>query len=157
MNLSPSINSAGRRPRRRALAGFTILEVALAAAIMAMGISTSITVLQRAFAMLDTARNLTTAGQILVSQMEQVRMYDWTVVSAYPTAETTLEVDRVFSSSSSVGSRYTLKRTVSTVAPDILEITYTISWANYDTRTLSRSMSTYYARYGIHDYFYNHT
>ncbi len=124
---------------------------------MAMGISTSITVLQRAFAMLDSARNLTTAGQILVSQMEQVRMYDWTVVSAYPTAETTLVIDTVFTSSSSVGSRYTLKRTVSTAAADILEITYTISWSNFAGRTLSRSMSTYYARYGIHDYFYNHT
>lgn len=124
---------------------------------MALGIATSITVLQRGFAMLDSARNLTTAGQILVSQMEQLRMNDWTTVSAYPTAETAVSIDTVFTSSSSVGSRFTLTRSVTVLSADLLQITYNISWRTFDGRTVARSMTTYYARYGIHDFYYNHT
>ena len=142
------------RSSRRA---FTIVEVALASAIMAMGIATSITVMQRGFAMIDTARSITTAGQIMVSQMEQIRMLDWTVVSAYPPGPTTLTLDSVFSGSSSVGSRFTMTRTVSTPTSNsnMRQITLTVSWTAYDGRTLSRTMTTYYARYGIHDYIYN--
>jgi prepilin-type N-terminal cleavage/methylation domain-containing protein len=142
---------------RSSCRGFTIIEVALAAAIMAMGISTSIVVLQRGFAMLDSARNITTAGQILVSQMEQLRMYDWATVSAYPAGPTTLTIDAIFTSSNTVGSRFTLTRSVSSPATEVIQITFRIEWRNYDGRTLSREMTTYYARYGIHDYFYNHT
>lgn len=129
----------------------------MATAILALGISTSITVMQRGFAMLDSARNVTTAGQILVSQMEQLRMYDWATVNAYPTSETTLTIDSVFTSSSTVGNRFTLKRTISSPATEVLQITFKVSWRNYDGRTIEREMTTYYARYGIHDYYYNHT
>lgn len=146
--------AATSKRRRR---GFTILEVALAAAIMALGISTSITVMLRGFAMLDSARNLTSAGQILVSQMEQLRMFDWTTVAAYPAGPTTLTIDSVFTGSNSVGDRFTLTRTVTSLSAEMLQITFNISWRTYDGRTMSHSMSTYYARYGIHDYFYNHT
>ena len=129
----------------------------MAAAIMTLGIATSINVLQRGFAMIDSARNITTAGQILVSQMEQLRMLDWTAIDAYDTGPTTLTLDSAFTSNSSVGNRYTLTRTKTAVETNLVQITFTVSWSNYDGRTLSRQMTTYYARYGIHDYYYNHT
>ncbi len=129
----------------------------MAAAIMTLGIATSINVIQRGFAMIDSARNITTAGQILVSQMEQLRMLDWTTVSAYDAGPTALTIESTFTSNSSVGDRFTLTRTTSTVDTEVLQITFTISWHNYDGRTMSRQMTTYYARYGMHDYFYNHT
>ncbi len=148
----------GSTLRRKSRAAFTILEVALAAAIMAMGISTSITVMQRGFAMLDSARNLTTAGQILVSQMETLRMYDWTTVAAYPRDEaTTIDIATVFTGDSSVGSRFALTRTVTAESADLLRITFTVSWHAYDGHTVTRSMMTNYAHYGIHDYYYNHS
>ena len=143
--------------RRRRLAGFTIAEVALAAAIMSMGIATSITVLQRGFAVVDTARNITTAGQIMVSQMEQIRMLDWTTVSAYPAGPTPLDLDTVFSLSSSVGNRFTMTRTVSVLSTNMLEIKLSVTWRGFDGRAITRSMTTNYARYGIHDFIYNGT
>lgn len=143
--------------RLRRLAGFTILEVALASAVMALGISTSITVMQRGFTQMDTARNITTAGQIMVSQMEQIRMLDWSVVSAYPAGPTTLDLDTVFSASSSVGSRFTLKRSVATISTNVIQITLSVTWTGYDGRSITRSMTTYYSRYGIHDFIYNGT
>lgn len=143
-----------RRPRRTP-AGFTLIEVALAAAVMALGIATSITVLQRGFALLDTARSTTTAAQIMASQMEQMRMLDWATVSAYPASATTVPIDAAFTSNASVGTRFSMTRTTSTPETDLLQISFTVSWTAHDGRTLSRTMTTYYARYGIHDYIYN--
>jgi Tfp pilus assembly protein PilV len=69
-------------PKRTAFRrAFTILEVAIAASVMAIALSGSIIVMQRGLALLDTARNITTAGQIMAGQMEQIRMLDWTTVS----------------------------------------------------------------------------
>ena len=155
----PGAKISLRHSRRGYRRAFTIIEVALASSIMAMGIATSITVLQRGFAMIDTARNVTTGGQIMVSQMEQIRMLDWATVSSYYTAPgpttATLTIDSVFSGNSSVGNRFAMTRSVSSPSTNMLQITLTLAWTAYDGRTLSRTMTIYYARYGIHDYVYN--
>jgi Tfp pilus assembly protein PilV len=149
----------GQKHRRRG--GFTIAEVMMAAGVMAFAITTSITTMQRAFLALDTSRNLTIAGQIMVSEMERIRMLGWSDVSAW-TLDTpaTVTLDTIFTSNPQVGSRFTLTRTVT--VPDasntnIRQITLTMTWTGYDGRQLSRSYTTHYARYGIHDYLYNTT
>ena len=135
--------------------GFTILEVMMAAIVMAYAITTSITTMQRGFATLDTARNLTLAGQIMVGEMEKIRMLSWDAVSAYPASDT-VTIDSSFTSNSRIGNRFTLTRAVETAgSADMLKITLSISWKNFDGRTISRSYMTYYAHYGIHDYLYN--
>jgi Tfp pilus assembly protein PilV len=149
-------------PKRGKGRGFTIAEVMMAAAVMALAITTSITTMQRAFLALDTSRNLTLAGQIMVSEMERVRMLGWDDIAAYelsPTV-TTLTLDTAFTSNAQIGTRFTLTRTVT--VPDALntnirQITLTVTWRGYDGRQLSRSYTTHYARYGIHDYVYNTT
>jgi prepilin-type N-terminal cleavage/methylation domain-containing protein len=148
----------GRKERRRS--GFTIVEVIMASAVMALAITTSITTMQRAFLALDTSRNLTTAGQIMVSEMEKIRMLGWTDVSPWVNTTTTLTLDSAFTSNPQIGNRFTLVRAVT--QPDlsnanIIEITLTMTWTGYDGRQLSRSYTTHYARYGIHDYLYNTT
>lgn len=153
------IPAVGRRKSRAILrrSGFTIVEVALAAAIMAMGIATSITVLQRGFLMLDAARNITTSGQIMISQMEQIRMLDWATVSAYPSTDTTVTIDAVFTGNSAVQNRFTLTRKVVPLASNanVLEVTFSLSWRGIDGRLNTRTMSSYYARFGMHDFIYN--
>lgn len=139
------------KPRR----GFTIVEVMVAAGVMALAITTSITTMQRAFLALDSARNITLAGQVMQSEFEKIRLKDWTTVSAYPSASTTLTIDSAFTSNPAVGNRFTLTRTVADVHTDMKEITLTISWRGYDGRTFSRSYKTYYGKNGLYDYFFN--
>lgn len=141
----------------KARAAFTILEVMMAACVMALAITTSITTMQRGFATLDSARNLTLAGQIMVCEMEKVRMLDWATVNGSDyLGSHAVTVDSSFTSVPKIANRFTLTREVATAgSADMLQITLTISWKNYDGRTLTRSYMTYYAHYGIHDYLYN--
>lgn len=148
-----------RSRRSRRDRGFTILEVMLATTIMAFAISTSILTLQSAFLSVDTARNITLARQIMMTEMEKMRLGDWATVSGYPVAATTVLVDPNFTDNPRIGNRFTLTRTVSLVGGDanLLQLTYTASWKGYNRHAHSRSYTTYYARYGIRDYLYNTT
>lgn len=129
----------------------------MAAAVLALAISTSITVMQRAFSSLDTARNLTTASQILQSEIEKMRLKDWTVVSGYAAGPTSIALATEFADESSIQNRFSLQRTVTTPQTDMREITLTVTWRAYDGRTFSRSFKTYYSRYGLYDFYYNNT
>jgi Tfp pilus assembly protein PilV len=61
----------------RMVAGFTIIEVAISATVMALAISSSLIVLQQGMRAIDNARYYTLAGQILQSQIEKLRLLTW--------------------------------------------------------------------------------
>jgi hypothetical protein len=111
--------------------------------------------MQRTFVLLASAHNLDVAGQVIASELEQVRLQGWNVVSAYP-ATATLTVDPRFTDNRRIRNRFTLTRRVEEVRgnEDLLKLTYTVSWASYG-RTVSRSFVTYYAHYGTYDWLYN--
>jgi len=145
-----------RRPApRKGASAFTIVEVMMAAMVMALAITTSITTMQRGFLSLDTARNITIAGQIMQSEFEKMRLVPWTTVDAYPASTDPLAVDSSFTSNSYIGTRFTMARTVRLVRTGMKEITLTVTWRSYDGRSISRSYSSYYGQNGLYDYFYN--
>jgi Tfp pilus assembly protein PilV len=145
------------RARRRRLAGFTIVEVMMAAIVMAFAITTSITTMQRGFLSLDTARNITIAGQIMQSEFEKMRLVPWATVDAYDAtgAEIPLAVDTSFSSNTFIGNRFTMTRRVNVIRTGMKQITLTVTWRSFDGRNISRSYSSYYGQNGLYDYFYN--
>jgi Tfp pilus assembly protein PilV len=140
-----------RRPAR----GFTIAEVMFAAAVMALAITTAITTMQSAFLALDSARNITLAGQIMQSELERMRLKDWPTVSGYPAGPSALTIDTSFTGSATINERFTLSRSVAEVHADMKQITMTIVWRGYDGREQSRSYTTYYGKNGLYDFFYN--
>jgi Tfp pilus assembly protein PilV len=140
--------------RRKKTAGFTIFEVTMAAGVMVLAIMSSLVAMGRAFAPLDSARCISYASQIMQSEMEKIRLTNWTAVSAYPTASTVVPFDTSgFVTAGDLGSRMQMTRTVRTVHTGMLEITLTITWTSYDRRTLSRRYVTYYGQNGLYDYF----
>jgi prepilin-type N-terminal cleavage/methylation domain-containing protein len=150
--------------RRRSLLsshqrGFTIVEVMMAAAVMALAIATSIAAMQRGFLSLDTARKLTTAGQIMQCEMEKMRMVKWSEINAYPTTLDPMPLDSIFTSDPAVASNFTLRRDIAvvptTTGVGMKQITFTVSWKSYDGRVQSRNYTSYYGENGLYDYYYN--
>lgn len=140
---------------------FSIVEVMMAVAVMALAITTSITTMQRGFLSLDTARKMTIAGQILQCEMEKMRMVPWATINAYPATLDPMTLDTIFLSNPAISSAFTLRRDVTVIEAASatvrgrVQITYTVSWKSYDGRTLSRNYTTYYGEKGLYDYYYN--
>jgi hypothetical protein len=167
---SPPCHGGGvlpTKPRRARLAGFTIFETAVAAAVMALSISSSLLVMSRGFSTLNSARCISYASQIMQSELEKMRLTSWgdgtagagsgtTGVSAYATTLTTIPIDASFINTGDVGSRMTLTR-IAANAPGhttgMIAVTLRITWTTYDQRTLSRSYTTYYGQNGLYDFF----
>jgi hypothetical protein len=127
----------------------------VAAGVMAIVLASSVTTMQSAFLALDAARNVTSAGQIMQSEFEKMRLKDWATISAYTAGPVEVTIDSSFTSNPAIGNRFTLTRSVAEVHTDMKSITLTIAWKSYDGRPYSRSYQTYYGRNGLYDYFYN--
>jgi len=137
--------------------GVTIAEVAMAAMFMALVLSTSITTLQRAFISLQNARDLNIASQVLQSEMEKMRLADWSTVDALAASATVVALDATFTANAFVGNRFTLTRMVADPKSGTRVITLRVGWTGADKRPLSRDLSLRYSRNGLYDYFYSQT
>jgi Tfp pilus assembly protein PilV len=63
--------------------GFTIMEVALAATVLAFTLMGMIGVVESGAQMLDLSRKQTLAAQILHSEIDQLRLQSWQTISGY--------------------------------------------------------------------------
>jgi Tfp pilus assembly protein PilV len=148
---SPSLRS-----RLRSQKGFTIVEVAIAAGVLALVLSTSIITLQSGFRTLDVARGTTLASQILQSEMERLRMKSWTDINAMPASQT-LDGATFFTTNSDVAGKFSITRTIAadgTRPGEVIYITIAVTWTTYDKQTHTRTFSSMYAKNGLYDYYY---
>lgn len=157
--------------------GFTIIEVVLASAVMILVISSSLIALQQGMRALDTARYTTLAGQILQSQMEKIRLLNWTQFTYVDTSTTpssggpinyTIFTTDVSSSNAQI-SRFTFTQDI-TLTPGaynpspstvsnrkMYDIILTAKWNGIDGRLHTLSYTTRYLKNGISSFFYSTT
>ncbi len=127
-----------------------MVEVIMSVSVLALTITTSITVMQRAFLNFDSARNLEIASRILQTELEKERALPWGRVS---NANYQPTLDPAFQNNPQIAGRFTLERSVTTVpnrGNKMIQITLTASWRSYDGRLQSRSCTTYYANNGLY-------
>ena len=151
--LRPISRQTARSVRR----GFTLVEVIMAVTVLALVLVTSITTIQRAMSNLDSARSLETASRIMQCEIEKERLFTWTAVS---NASYAPAVDAQFLSDPSITSRFTLSRSLTTVANHnslMVQVTLRVAWRSYDGRNLNRTLTTYFTKGGLNDYIYNQT
>lgn len=149
--------------------GFTIMEVALAATVLALTLVGMIQVIDSGSEMLDLSRKQTIAGQILHSEIDQLRLQSWSAVNAYssgPTQFTTTlgpTYDPILAGmAQQLGGTfpYTLTRTVVCVEPPgdtfpyaipplLLQVTFTIGWTGVTGHTYTRTSTTYVGQNGL--------
>jgi hypothetical protein len=132
----------------------TLVEVAMAVAMLALTLTTALTAMQSAFLQFDTARNLEIAGNMLQYEMENERLLPWATVSGtYQPA-----INASFTRNPAIAGRFTLSRTLTALAQSsgqMVQVTLTVRWRSYDGHSLSRSYTTYFTQGGLYQYFYN--
>jgi Tfp pilus assembly protein PilV len=135
------------QPRARA---FTIVEVMVASTVLIFGIVTAITTSQRGLQALDTARNLTAASQVMQSEMERIRLLNWSQLEALQqSGDTAVKTDATTGL-----ARLTCTRAIDTMKTDMKQITLTAVWRGYDGREHTARLITRYGKSGLNDYFY---
>lgn len=143
------MNDGRHRPRLRARA-FTILEVMVAATVLLFGLVSAITALQQGLQAVDTARNLTLASQLMQTEIEQLRLKNWSQLQALQDSGNT----RVTLDGGTAGARFTCTRVISDLKTDMKTITVTTTWNGYDGRPHTARLMTRYSKSGLNDYFY---
>lgn len=124
----------------------------MATIVLVFAITSSITVMQSGFQALDTARNLTTAGQVMENEMESLRLKNWTQIQALEDAgNNTVTPDP---SLGPAAARFNCTRTISDLKTDMKQITLTAIWSGVDGRTHTASYLTRYGKNGLNDYYY---
>jgi hypothetical protein len=139
-----------------------MVEVAMAGTILAMVIASSLLVLQTGMRAVDTARNMTLAGQISQSALEVLRLQNWGQVSALPASSTVNIADTINSGTSNVldstlagvTARFSAMQSVTAPKANMRLITITVSWRGNDGRAHSLASQARYAKNGLNDYLY---
>lgn len=124
----------------------------IAAIVLALGITTAITTLQSGLQAMDTARNCTTAAQLMQNEMERLRLKSWSQLQdLVASGDTTVAVPGNLVSG---GVPFTCTRDIRDLKAEMKQITLVSTWRGYDGRTHTARLVTRYGKTGLYDYFY---
>jgi hypothetical protein len=127
------------------------MEIMIAMTVLLLVFMSALAGLTIGFRMLEEARTSTLASQVLQSEIENLRLKNWTQLSAMPATEPfSVEVDTTLSGF----PNFVCTRSIYTVQSDMKEAVLTVAWTAKDGRARSRRYITYLAKGGINDYFY---
>ena len=150
----PFGSSSMKRPHRRPF-GFTLMELALGATILAVGLAGMIEALALGSGMLDTARKQTLAAQVVQAEVEYLRMQNWsTIQNLTSTSAANLSTYTEFASTSLATVADTSVKFSRTLAasdphPNLRQITMTVTWTSITGKSHSRSCTAYIGKYGL--------
>jgi len=155
----PKQNATAKTPRTKPRnAGFTIVEVAIASTILVVALCSCFGVLQMSFKLLDNARTSTLAAQIMQSEIERLRLLNWSDLSSLSTTTPTpINVSAVYSGDSNMAKRFAATRHITPTAgreTTMMDIQISVTWTGTNGATYVRSFKTKYSKNGLYDYFY---
>lgn len=138
-------------------AGLTIVEVMVAAMVLAIAIGSSIGVLRTGFSLIELARDSTMASQILQSEMENLRLKNWASIEELP-----LDEEEEFNLTGTdfdegVTNRFTATRLVTLVdnREELMrKVELVATWKTNNGVEHKRHYVTYFAKEGLNDYYY---
>lgn len=140
----------------------TMMEVLIAAVVLAFVIMSSLTALSQAYGFTRHARMVTLAGQIAQSVMEDLRLKNFSQIQAYaaqsqPVAFTANVSSEGFSSNFTQNFTITGQFTtiVASSPPTLgkISVKLTVNWSEGNS-TFRRSLITYFGEKGLSDYYY---
>jgi hypothetical protein len=115
--------------------------------VLIFGIVSAIPTIQSGLQAFDTARNLSSASQLMQSEMERVRMMSWSQLqSLQQSGDAGVNLEGT--------GRFSCTRAISDLKADMKQITLTAAWHGYDGREHTARLITRYGKSGLNDYFY---
>ena len=138
-------------PQARNRDGFTLIEVMMAVMIMSLVFVSSIAALTIGYRMLEDARMSTLASQVLQSEMENLRLKNWSQISALPASEP-FTIDTTLNTTSF--QKFTCTRQITDIRTDLKQITLVVQWNAMDGKSRVRRYLTYMGENGLNDYYY---
>ncbi len=144
-----SRNNPQRKPN--SCKGITLVEVIIATFILGIGFSSIFAVIQQSTKVLQEARDRTRASQIIQSEMELMRSYNWTDLSALPTS-VKFTPQAVFDIN--YNKRFQGLRTISGRGADQYEVTIEVSWKSLWGKDQSETATTWITKGGLNDFYY---
>jgi prepilin-type N-terminal cleavage/methylation domain-containing protein len=145
-------------PRR----GMTMVEVMIAAVVLGFVIMTSLVALSQAYGYTRHARMVTLAGQVVQSVMEDLRLKNYSQITAYAAQTQPVSFSSTISTEG-FQSNFTqgfvvsgqFNTLVASSAPTLgkTSVTLTVRWKERDN-AFSRSLITYFGEKGLSDYYY---
>ena len=149
-----------RKPRPMKAAAFTLVEVGVAAAVLALGLVGMIQIVVSGSQMLDLARKQNIAMQIIHGQMDQIRLKTWPELNLYPydrdqsvlvSAGDNAGLGFMFGSNlPAIAKGFRCTRSLSSVRTDLLQVTFTVTWTASTGRSYSRKGTTYLGKNGLY-------
>jgi hypothetical protein len=122
----------------------------VATCVLMLGISGALVTLQRSLDTIAQARQLDLASQIMQTELERLRLLNWSQLQALQdSGQTQVEVP-----AQSGFSRFSCERSIRDLREGMKEITLVASWGGIDGRAHSARLITRYSRSGLNDYFY---
>jgi hypothetical protein len=136
--------------RRFTKAGFSLVEVMTASCVLMLGLGGTVLTVKNSLLMISHARHLGAASQVMQSELERLRLRNWTQLQSIQDAED--KTVPVIGAPS--GSNLVCSRNIRDLRDGLKEITIEARWGSSTTRPHTARLVTRYARNGLNDYFY---
>lgn len=149
-----SLTAGPRSDKRRSrMAGFSLIEVAIASLVIAIFIASILTTVTSGYAVLDRSRETLRANQILQQELETLRTYSWSQVTNTANFYTTNYTDQGISYSvTRMLTNYNNSTSYSTNY--MRKVTVRVVWTNAPGKSISKDMTTVITQGGLNDYIY---
>jgi prepilin-type N-terminal cleavage/methylation domain-containing protein len=132
-------------------AGFTLIEVMVAAAVMLVVFAGGFGALAQGNRLIEVSRDETRVSQILQSEIEDLRTRDWATLIALA-AESSYAPQGTFTDAYS--TRYSVKRNIATRSATQRRVTLQVSWTDNRNTSHMREYLTLITEDGLYDFYY---
>lgn len=140
-----------KRERLASEKGFTLVEVMMASVIILVVLLAGFGALIQGNRLIEVSRDETRVSQVLQSEIEELRSYDWATLIAL-NAESTYAPNSSFTDSYS--TRFTVKRKISTRSSLQKRVTMQVSWTDNKGTAHMREYITLISKDGLYDFYY---
>ena len=154
-------------PREKALVrrkqkGMTMVEVMIAAVLLAFGIMSALTMLSSSYASTRHARMVSLASQIVQSKMEDLRLCNYTTLQGYASQTQPVDFSNIinterfasnFTKGFTLTGNFTTLQASATGQLGFMSAMLTVQWGER-SGSFTRSMYTRFSEKGLSDYVY---